>query len=246
MSLLRTLDMTKALSDEDYTKRLAQGQSRMRELVEELRERGRSAVVAFEGWDAAGKGGAIRRLIEQADPRSYVAHGIAAPAGDDKTHHYLWRFWRRMPEKGILAIFDRTWYGRVLVERVEGFCTEAAWRRAFREINEFESQITRFGTTVVKIFVHITKEEQKRRFDERASSPLSSWKLTAEDWRNREKWDNYEEAIQEMLERTSTPYAPWTVVEGNDKNFARVKVIETVAAAMEKNFDSKPSSVVLA
>jgi polyphosphate kinase 2 (PPK2 family) len=233
MGLLDTLDMSLTLPPLEYEARLERGQERIRALTAKLYKKGRSAVVAFEGWDAAGKGGAIRRLLERADPRSYVAHPIAAPQGEERTHHYLWRFWRRLPEAGTLAIFDRTWYGRVLVERVEGFCDEPAWKRAYREIDELEAQIVRFGSPLVKIFLHVTKDEQERRFLERAEDPLTSWKLTAEDWRNREKWELYEAAIEEMLERTSTPYAPWTVVEGNDKRFARVKVIETVADGLE-------------
>ncbi|MEZ0227029.1 MAG: hypothetical protein ACAI25_00265, partial [Planctomycetota bacterium] len=208
-------------------------QSRLRYLVSQLPREGRPLIVALEGWDAAGKGGAIRRLVEKVDPGLYIAHSIAAPAGDDKVHHYLWRFWRRLPEAGRMAIFDRTWYGRVLVERVEGYCSEEAWQRAYREINEFEAQLVRAGTVLVKFFLHVDKAEQERRFNERAGDELTAWKLTEEDWRNREKWDVYTEAYEDCFERTSTDEAPWTLVEGNDKAFARVKVLETVVAALE-------------
>jgi AMP-polyphosphate phosphotransferase len=231
---LGTIDLAKTLSEDIYKKDLFEHQLRVHAFTQRLAKQKRTAVVLFEGWDAAGKGGAIRRLTERLDPRAYIAHAIAAPAGEDKTHHYLYRFWRRLPERGQLAIFDRSWYGRVLVERVEGFCPEEAWQRAFSEINEFEAQLERAGATLVKCWLHISKEEQLRRFEERASRPLKSWKLTPEDWRNREKWDIYTAAIDDMLQKTSTEIAPWTVIEANDKRYARVKVVKTVADALEK------------
>jgi polyphosphate kinase 2 (PPK2 family) len=185
-------------------------------------------ILVFEGSDAAGKGGAIKRVTEQLDPRGYIAHSIAAPEGEDKTHHYLYRFWRRLPPRGRICIFDRSWYGRVLVERVEKFCSEAEWKRAYREINEFERQLARFGTVMCKFWIQISKEEQLRRFNERGGDPMKSWKLTDEDWRNREKWDVYAQAVEDMLIKTSTRTAPWTIVEGNDKGFARVKILKTI------------------
>lgn len=230
---LAALDLSLALSLDEYKERLDAAQSKLRAYAPRLAKWKTPVIVAFEGWDAAGKGGAIRRLVEKVEPGLYVAHSIGAPVGDDKTHHYLWRFWRRLPEAGRIAIFDRTWYGRVLVERIEGFCDESAWRRAYREINEFEAQLVRFGSVLVKIFLHIDKDEQERRFRERASDDFTSWKLTDEDWRNREKWDAYLEAYEDCFERTSTPEAPWTLVEANDKAFARVKVLETVVSAIE-------------
>jgi polyphosphate kinase 2 (PPK2 family) len=230
---LAALDLSLKLSDDEYRERLAAAQSRLRYLVSQLPHKKRPLVATFEGWDAAGKGGAIRRLVEKVEPGLYVAHPIGAPVGDDKVHHYLWRFWRRLPEAGRMAIFDRTWYGRTLVERDEGFCDEAAWRRAFDEINEFEEQLVRAGTVLVKFFIHIGKDEQERRFNDRASDDFTSWKLTDEDWRNRDKWDAYVEAYEDTFERTSTATAPWTLVEGNDKGWARVKVCETVVNALE-------------
>ncbi len=167
-------------------------------------------------------------------------YSIAAPQGEDKTHHYLWRFWRRLPEAGQIAIFDRSWYGRVMVERIEGFCSEGDWKRAFREINQFERQLVDFGAILFKFWMNITKDEQLRRFESRANDKLRSWKLTDEDWRNREKWDHYEEAVNEMLLKTSTISAPWTVVEGNDKRYARVKVLSTLVDKLSEELDYKP------
>ena len=197
-------------------------------------------IAAFEGWDAAGKGGAIRRLVGALDPRGYTVFPIAAPKGDDATHHYLWRFWRRLPKAGHLAVFDRTWYGRVLVERVEGFCNEDEWKRAYQEINQFERQLADFGAVVVKFWLHIDQQEQLRRFEQRKEIAYKKWKITDEDWRNRAKWDAYRLAVAEMLDRTSTEHAPWTILEGNDKRHARLKALRTVAAALETALDGGP------
>lgn len=196
-------------------------------------------IILFEGWDAAGKGGAIKRVTEKLDPRGYVVYPIAAPKGEDATHHYLWRFWRRLPETGQIAIFDRSWYGRVMVERIEGFCTEAEWKRAYREINEFERQLADFGTVIFKFWLHISPEEQLRRFEERAANELKNWKLTEEDWRNRDKWQLYEQAVNEMLLKTSTYTAPWKVIPGNNKAYARVEILKTLVNGLSKalNFD---------
>ncbi len=200
----------------------------------------RPVIIVFEGWDAAGKGGAIRRITEKIDPRGYVVYPIAAPKGDDATHHYMWRFWNRLPETGQIAIFDRSWYGRVIVERIEGFCKDEEWKRAYREINQFERQLVDYGTILFKFWIQISKDEQLRRFESRSEDKLRSWKLTSEDWRNREKWDLYEEAVNEMLLKTSTVTAPWTVVEGNSKGYARVKVLKTVVDKLSKELKYDP------
>jgi polyphosphate kinase 2 (PPK2 family) len=239
--MLNALDMTLTLSAEAYKKKLGENQLTLRSLAYQLYEQKRSLVVIFEGWDAAGKGGAIKRLTERLDPRGYEVLPIAAPSGDDRTHHYLWRFWRRLrpPDEKQIQIFDRSWYGRVLVERIEGFCSEPAWRRAYREINEFENLLIDQGMLLAKFWIHIDSQEQLRRFEGRQQDPYKSWKLTDEDWRNRQKWDQYEQAVEEMLLKTSTLSAPWTVVEGNDKNYARVKVLETLVELLEKGLQAK-------
>lgn len=193
----------------------------------------RPVILVFEGWDAAGKGGTIKRITAKMDPRGYVVWPIAAPEGEDKDRHYLYRFWRRLPEQGQIAIFDRSWYGRVLVERVEKLCAETDWQRAFAEINQFERQLTGFGTILLKFWLHISAEEQLQRFKDREQTRHKSWKLTEEDWRNRGKWEDYLQAIEDMLLKTSTCDAPWTVVEANDKYHARIKVLTTVIKRLE-------------
>jgi polyphosphate kinase 2 (PPK2 family) len=198
---------------------------------------GDCGVIAFEGMDAAGKGGAIRRIAWALDPRSLKVWPIGAPDAIEKQQHYLQRFWSRMPSKGQLAIFDRSWYGRVLVERVEGFAKPAEWKRAYREINEFERQLTDEGIRLVKIFLHISKDEQLRRFEERLRNPLKRWKLSYEDFRNRDKWDDYVEAIEDMFDRTSTKIAPWHAVQGDDKPAARLEVIRIITDALAKGLD---------
>jgi polyphosphate kinase 2 (PPK2 family) len=235
--MLSSIDLSQKLERDDYDQQLPQLQVRLRELHWEAFQRRVPAVLMFEGWDAAGKGGAIKRLTQVLDPRGYSVVPIAAPQGEEKRHHYLWRFWKHLPKAGHFTIFDRSWYGRVMVERVEGFCNESAWKRAFREINEFEQQLCDFGTVVGKFFLHIDQKEQLKRFEERGKDPYRSYKLTEDDWRNREKWPVYESAIDELLERTSTTYAPWTVVEANDKLHARVKILKTVVNALEKALD---------
>ena len=232
--MLASIDMNVALYKETYKKELVENQVALSRLGYKVYVQQRPVIILFEGWDAAGKGGAIKRVTEKLDPRGYVVQPIAAPQGEDKTHHYLYRFWRRLPEKGQIAILDRSWYGRVMVERIEGFCSEDDWKRAYREINQFEQQLIDFGTILFKFWMHITKEEQLRRFEERANDKLRAWKLTDEDWRNREKWDQYEEAVSEMLLKTSTQRAPWTVVEGNDKYYARIKVLKTIVNKLQK------------
>lgn len=212
-------------------------QNQLHLLAYQVYEQRRPVVMVFEGWDAAGKGGAIKRLTEKMDPRGYVVHPIAAPQGEDKTHHYLYRFWRRLPEAGQIAIFDRSWYGRVLVERVEGFCPPEAWQRAYSEINQFERQLTDFGAIVFKFWMHISQAEQLKRFKEREQINYKSWKLTDEDWRNRGKWVDYEAAAEDMLLKTSTHPAPWTIVEANDKLHARIKVLKTAAEKLKRELD---------
>ncbi len=238
--MLNQVDLTLSLDKETYKRELLRYQLALHDLGYQAYVQQRPVVMVFEGWDAAGKGGAIKRVTERLDPRGYMVHSIAAPKGDDAEHHYLWRFWRRLPEAGQIAIFDRSWYGRVMVERVEGFCTQAEWQRAYREINAFERQLVDYGTVLFKFWMHISKDEQLRRFEERAADPIKQWKLTDEDWRNREKWDLYYDAVEEMLLKTSTHLAPWTIVEGNDKHYARVKVLRTLVNDLSKALDYNP------
>ena len=232
--MLDTLDLTLRLDKAEYKAELLELQLRLRELMLRCYHEKQSVIVVFEGWDAAGKGGAIRRMTAKLDPRGYHVYAIAAPR-QGKHRHYLWRFWRRLlpPEEKQLVIFDRSWYGRVLVERVEGFATENEWKRAYREINDFERQLSDSGALVVKFFFHIDPDEQARRFEARRLTPHKNWKLTDEDWRNRGRWPDYEAAIEEMLVRTSTRTAPWTLVEGNDKRHARVKCLRRLVEALE-------------
>ena len=232
--MLDQVDLGLRLEREEYAERLREAQVTLYRRVRRLYEERRSLVIVCEGWDAAGKGGAIRRLTEKLDPRSFQLYPIAKPAGDDADRHYLYRFWRRLlpaREKQVL-IFDRSWYGRVLVERVEGFAEPKEWRRAYREINDFERQLCDVDISVVKLWFHISRAEQKRRFEARTETPHKRWKLTDEDWRNRGQWDAYEQAVSDMLVKTSTLRAPWTLVEAEDKRWARVKTLETVAAAL--------------
>jgi AMP-polyphosphate phosphotransferase len=231
--VLASVDLTHRLDEKTYERRLARLQARLGLLGQKMYQQQRPVVVVFEGWDAAGKGGAIQRITTALDPRSYVVHAIAAPSGDDKARHYLYRFWRRLPPVGQMALFDRSWYGRVLVERIEGFARTDEWARAYSEINEFERQLVEFGTIMCKFWLHLSPDEQLRRFEERQSVLYKAWKLTDEDWRNRAKWGEYERAADEMLLRTSTPTAPWTVVEAEDKRFARVKVLSTLVQLLE-------------
>ncbi len=236
-NLLEQADLSLTLDREEYSQRLDAGQKRLRDLEHEIYIRRIPVVLAYEGWDAAGKGGNIRRLVRELDPRGYEVVPVAAPNDIEKAHHYLWRFWTALPKAGHMTIFDRSWYGRVLVERVEGFCTPEDWRRAYHEINEMERHWTNFGAIVLKFWLHISPAEQLRRFEARQEDQHKQWKITDDDWRNREKWDQYELAVQEMLLRTSTPYAPWTVTESNCKRHARVKVLERVCDAIQQRLD---------
>ena len=224
----------RAYTEEEYKRKLKALQERLGLLHSELYRKRIPMVLGFEGWDAGGKGGAIKRLTDAMDPRGYLVSPTAAPTAVEKNHHYLWRFWKNMPKDGHVTIFDRTWYGRVMVERIEGFCTKEEWQRAYREINDMEAHLAHSGAIVLKFWMQIDKDEQERRFKERMENPQKQWKITDEDWRNREKWDLYEEAVNEMIIRTSTSYAPWMIVEGNNKYYARVKVLETVVKAMEE------------
>jgi polyphosphate kinase 2 (PPK2 family) len=237
-STLDQADMTLSLTREDYEEALDAYQRRILELEHEVYVERVPVVIVCEGWDAAGKGGNIKRLVQRMDPRGYEVIPIAAPNDIEKAHHYLWRFWMQLPKAGHIAIFDRSWYGRVLVERVEGFAAVKEWKRAFREINEMEEQWHNFGTVLLKFWLHISKEEQLDRFEKRKDNPYKSWKITEEDWRNREKWDQYREAVDEMLLRTSTSYAPWYVVESNSKLYARIKVLRTVVDSLEERLSS--------
>src|ERR1700722_5425996 len=239
--MLETLDLTRQLERAEYIRQLARRQIQLRELGWQVYRQKRTVVIVFEGWDAAGKGGVIKRITERLNPRGFVVYPISAPHGEDKPQHYLSRFWRRLPERGMIAIFDRSWYGRVLVERVEGFAKENEWKRAFKEINAFERQLRDFGTVVVKFWVHISREEQLRRFEERKAIGFKAWKLTDEDWRNREKWGAYEEAVEEMLVKTSTTLAPWSLVEGNDKYWARAKILARLVEVLSAELDYKPA-----
>lgn len=226
-------DLSKALDKEDYRRALRKGQKRLFELHNKLYRKRVPLILCFEGWDAAGKGGAIKRITRALDPRGYEVIPVAAPTPVEKNHQYLWRFWNALPKDGHIAIFDRSWYGRVMVERVEGFCTEEQWMRAYDEINHFERDLAEWGAIVLKFWLHIDKDEQLNRFNDRQYTPAKQWKITGEDWRNREKWDEYLTCVNEMLQRTNTDCAPWVVVEANDKNYARVKVISQVIEAIE-------------
>lgn len=239
VSILSKADLTLKYTREEYDGKLEKLQKKMEKLHGELYRRRIPVVLGFEGWDAGGKGGAIKRLTAKMDARGYMVNPTASPNDIEKAHHYLWRFWRAMPKAGHVAIFDRTWYGRVMVERIEGFCTKEEWQRAYKEINDMEKDLHDAGAIVIKFWMHIDKDEQERRFRERQENPEKQWKITDEDWRNREKWDLYEDAVNEMLLRTSTDYAPWVVVEGNDKYYARVKVLKTVVDAIEERLKEK-------
>jgi polyphosphate:AMP phosphotransferase len=238
-TILSSLDMEKSLSKADYKEELTEALGRLNTLWRKARARELSMILLFEGWDAAGKGGVIRRIIQPLDARHYQVLSVAAPTDEERAHHYLWRFWRHLPRAGRVSIFDRTWYGRVLVERIEGFATPREWMRAYAEINHFEGALLEHDLVLMKFWIHITPEEQEARFLARADSPLKSWKLTEEDWRNRDRWGAYERAVNDMVERTSTRLAPWTLIEGNDKKYARVRVLKEVCGALEKALKRK-------
>jgi AMP-polyphosphate phosphotransferase len=231
--VLDELDQDRSIDQEDYKEKLKEYQLALLTLQRSLTDTKHNVLVIVEGPDAAGKGGAIRRLVEKLDPRTYRVYSIVRPTQEEYRHHYLWRFWNKLPSYGEIAIFDRSWYGRVLVERVEGFATPAEWKRAYREINEFERILIDDGSIVVKIYLHISKEEQLERFKRREADPLKHWKITDEDWRNRRKWDEHNESAEDMFDQTSTPGAPWTVIEANYKWYARLKMLKTAIKALE-------------
>jgi AMP-polyphosphate phosphotransferase len=232
-SILDNVDLSQDVDRDEYETELGECQKRIFDLEHEIYKKRIPVMIVYEGWDAAGKGGNIRRLVQGMDPRGFEVIPVAAPNDVEKQHHYLWRFWINMPKAGHIAIFDRSWYGRVMVERIEGFCREDEWQRAFAEINEMEKQCVDFGAVLVKFWLHIDQKEQLKRFKGRESLTTKQWKITDEDWRNREKWEQYKTAVDDMLRKTSTNYAPWTIVEANSKLHARLKAIKTVIGAIE-------------
>lgn len=236
-TILDKVDLSQSVEKKEYEKELLPLQTRLRELNFKMFKERVPAVVVYEGWDAGGKGGNIKRLVARLDPRGYDVTSISKPTGAEVTHHYLWRFWKQLPKDGHMSIFDRSWYGRVLVERVEGFCTEDEWHRSYQEINEFEGDLASHGTVLVKFWIHISREEQAARFKAREVTPHKQWKITEEDWRNRDKWDLYEPAVVEMLQRTSTPHSPWTIIAGNCKRHARLTALRTVIERLEAVLD---------
>ncbi|NNF59120.1 MAG: hypothetical protein HKN04_12870 [Rhodothermaceae bacterium] len=237
-NLKRTLDARR------YQKAMVRYRRALQALGYPIHLERRPVVLVFEGWDAAGKGGAIRHVTAPLDPRAYIVHPIGPPEGEDARRHYLYRFWRRLPEAGRLAVFDRSWYGRVLVERVEGFASEDEWRRAYGEIRAFEEQLVAYGTLIFKFWLHLSPEEQLRRFKARERTPSKRWKLTDEDWRNRKQWDAYHDAVEEMLAETHSARAPWTVVAGDDKRYARVQVLRTLAKGLRAGLGVPPPEPV--
>ncbi len=249
-SRLASLDLTRKLSRKQEAERLAAAQQRLLQLrlvlggqLDPDGKLGPPLCVLFEGWDASGKGGAIKRLVAPLDARHVRVAQFAAPSHDEKRHHFLWRFWPVLPGWGGMAVLDRTWYGRVLVERVEGFATEEQWQRAYGEIADFERSLAAEGMILVKFWLHVSDAEQLKRFEARAQEPLKNWKLTDEDWRNRDKRAAYEAAVEEMLARTDHPGGPWIVVEGDDKRWARVRVLEEVVAAIERGLAERGLAV---
>jgi polyphosphate:AMP phosphotransferase len=237
VALIRRLDLTQSLAKATYERELAQAQAKLFRLTQRKEFRDHSLILAFEGSDAAGKGGAIRRVATSLDARQYVIVPIAAPTEEERAQPYLWRFWRQIPARGGITIFDRTWYGRVLVERVEGYCSVEDWMRAYDEINQFEEQLVRAGAVVCKFWLQIGKAEQLKRFKAREKTPFKRFKITQDDWRNRKKWDAYEQAVADMVDRTSTEIAAWTLVEAEDKHFARVKILKTIVRQLERALD---------
>lgn len=237
--LVDSLDMTQSLDKDSYQQQLEAEQARLARLLRDKRMRRHALVAVFEGNDAAGKGGAIRRVTGALDPRQYHIVPVAAPTEEERAQPYLWRFWRHIPARGRFTMFDRSWYGRVLVERVEGYCSSADWLRAYNEINDFEEQLTDAGVVLVKFWMAIDQQTQLERFKEREQTAFKRFKITQDDWRNRDKWAHYIDAVNDMVDRTSTEIAPWTLVEANDKRFARVKVLRTLNEALEAAFARK-------
>ena len=234
MPKLKDVPLDKTLSEAEYKQQLRELQAKLGKLHNRLYRKRVPVIMVYEGWDAAGKGGNIKRVTGALDPRGFEVHPIASPEPKEKARHYLWRFWTRLPKTGHIAIFDRSWYGRVMVERLEGFCSENDWQRAYYEMNEFEQELHNWGAVILKFWVQIDKDTQLARFTDRQNTPSKQWKITDEDWRNREKWDLYEQAIDEMLQKTSTTYAPWHILESVDKKYARIKALQIVIDALEK------------
>lgn len=230
---LSLVNLDKSLSEDIYSEELKKQQKRLAKLHQRLYALKLPVVICFEGWDAAGKGGTIRRIASALDPRGFEAVPIAAPEPRELNRHYLWRFWQHIPKTGHVVIFDRTWYGRVMVERLEGITEEKRWRAAYQEINEFENNLYESGILVLKFWMHIDKEEQLRRFNDRMNTPEKRWKITDEDWRNRDKWDQYEVAVNEMLQKTSTDFAPWHIIENNDKKYGRIRTLNIINDTIE-------------
>ena len=236
-NLLDSLNLSVTLEKEQYNSLLLKYQGKLNKLSRQAHEKKKSSILVFEGWDAGGKGGAIRRLTHAIDARNYQVIPIAAPTDEEKAHHYLWRFWRHIPRAGQITIYDRSWYGRVLVERVEGFATQNEWNRAYSEIVNFEDALADHGTLLLKFWLHIDKDEQLKRFKEREKISYKKHKITEEDYRNREQWDAYNVAVNEMVTRTSTQTNSWIMVEGNDKKYARIKIIKAYCKQLEKLLD---------
>tara|TARA_R110002110_G_scaffold406421_1_gene626256 strand:+ start:57596 stop:59071 length:1476 start_codon:yes stop_codon:yes gene_type:complete len=232
-TVLDSVDLSRRLERDEYKKKLSKYQAKLQDLAWCAYEQKRSVVAVFEGWDAAGKGSAIRRVTRAIDPRLYRLIQFAAPTDEERSHHYLWRFWRQLERDGRATFFDRSWYGRVLVERVEQFAQEHEWQRAYSEINQFEEQLVQHGSIVLKFWLHISKDEQLARFRAREQEPHKRHKITEDDWRNRERWSDYEVAVDQMVSRTSTHHAPWTLVSGDDKPYARIQILKTFCKAME-------------
>lgn len=233
----QNINFSESLTNKEYKKIIDELQERARRYSHFSYKKKRSIILVFEGWDAAGKGGAIRRLTSRIDPRLYTVISIAAPNEVERNHHYLWRFWTKLPGYGNIGIFDRSWYGRVLVERVEGFAKQEEWERSYGEIVNFEEDLTDAGTIIIKFWLHISSEEQLTRFNARKDDPLKRWKLTEEDWRNREKWPLYEEAAEETFSRTHKPNSPWHIIPANDKYFARTEVLRIFCDRLENELN---------
>jgi len=232
--MLKQIDLSQTIGDDKYEKTLLEIQLQLVRLQQQVRKAGIPVIVMYEGWDASGKGGSILRLTEKMDPRGYHVWSICAPNEVEQQHYYLWRFWTKLPARGEIVIFDRSWYGRVLVERVEKFAKKEAWERAYREIRDFERMLTDDGTVLIKFWLHISKDEQAKRFKERENDPFKDWKITPEDWRNREKWDDYAEAAEQMFTETDTLAAPWHIIAAEHKHYARVETARIVATRLQQ------------
>ena len=239
MPKLSEVDLSPTISDKDYDKELKRLQNKLSIQHNIIYRKKIPVILCYEGWDAAGKGGNIRRVVYPLDPRGFEVQPIASPEPHEKARHYLWRFWTRLQRSGHVTVFDRTWYGRVMVERIEGFCTEKEWKRAYNEINEFERDLTEWGAVVLKFWIHIDPETQLERFTARQNTPEKRWKITEEDWRNRDKWAEYETAVNDMLKKTCTKNAPWYIIESNDKKYARIKTLKIITEAIDKAIKQK-------